>query len=186
MCTYIHRRNFHTERCRWGRMAMTLMIKEVKECSQRKCRGKGRYFHCNQWVSWATLLPELPWLGWATTRRLKNLDNLSGGHFEKSTKNTFLMAGLLGAFFSVVSGVRWTTKMLQSVCLQFCPGRSVNWLDYWNTATIETASKHKATAVEIFTERPHLWRFKTDHWIVGVFRNTGRSYLNQKDLSFWY
>ena len=29
----------------------------------------------------------------------KNFDNLSGGHFEKSIKNAFLMAGLLGAFF---------------------------------------------------------------------------------------
>ena len=35
------------------------------------------------------------------------------------------------ALFSVVSGAKWTTKMLQSVCLQFCPGRSVNWLDYY-------------------------------------------------------
>ena len=52
-------------------------------------------------------------------------DNLSGGHFEKTIKKTYLIAGLLGAFF-VVIGAKWTTKMLQSVCLQFCPGRSVN------------------------------------------------------------
>ena len=55
---------------------------------------------------------------------------MSGSHFEKFIKNTFLMAGLQWAFFSVVSGAKWTTKTLQSACLQFCPGRSVNWLDY--------------------------------------------------------
>ena len=32
-------------------------------------------------------------------RRLKISENLSGGHFEKSIKNNFLMAGFLGAFF---------------------------------------------------------------------------------------
>ena len=57
-------------------------------------------------------------------------ENLSGGHFEKTIKIHISYHDCLG-LSSVVSGAKWTTKMLQSVCLQFCPGRSVNWLDYY-------------------------------------------------------
>ena len=65
----------------------------------------------------------------------RNFKNLSGGHFEKTIKSTFLIAGMIGAFFwggvggwggvgwgVGVSGAKWTTKTLHSVCLQFCPG----------------------------------------------------------------
>ena len=55
------------------------------------------------------------------------------------------------ALFSVVSGAKWTTKMLQSVCLQFCPGRSVNWLDYYTfrsfTASINCCKKHSTETI---------------------------------------
>ena len=33
------------------------------------------------------------------TWEFKKIENLSGGHFKKSIKYTFLIAGLLGAFF---------------------------------------------------------------------------------------
>ena len=52
-------------------------------------------------------------------------ENLSGGHFEKSIKIHFSWQDCLG-LFSMVSGAKWTTKTLQSVCLHFCPGRSIN------------------------------------------------------------
>ena len=68
-------------------------------------------------------------------KRLKNLENLRGAHFEKSIKNTFLMAGLLGAFFL------WLVELngLQKCCKRFACNfvrvlrsviYSVNWLDY--------------------------------------------------------
>ena len=55
----------------------------------------------------------------------KNLENLSGGHFEKSRK-IHSHSRIAWGFFPVVCKAKWITKRLQSVCLQFCPGRQ--WL----------------------------------------------------------
>ena len=50
--------------------------------------------------------------------------------FWKVHKKYISHGRIAWGFFPAVSGAKWTTKTLQSVCLQFCPGRSVNWLDY--------------------------------------------------------
>ena len=77
----------------------------------------------------------------------KNFKKFEWRPFWKVHKKYISHGRIAWGFFSVVSGAKWTTKTLQSVCLQFCPGRSVNWLDYRATTRIQYMPTNRARRI---------------------------------------
>ena len=68
---------------------------------------------------------------------------LRGGHFEKGEKIMFLMQGFLGAFLVDIGTIK-DSKLLESLCLQFCLGSPYIWAILTRLFPSATQPQHMA------------------------------------------